>query len=429
MPFGTAQDHKRVGDGDTGPNTGGMGAYSPARVFGPLLRGETIERIIAPTVKTMADEGTPYSGVLYAGLMLTAEGPKLIEYNCRFGDPECQVLMMRLEADLGELLLACAENRLGTLEPRDTRRPGCADRGDGGERLSGGRPRRAARSARSSAAEADGAKVFHAGTALDAEGGAGRQRRARAQRHRAGRDRLAKRRPPPIARCWRSISRAASTAATSASAKSPARRRGSSSAFKGAEPLLHQRLEVRLGPRAVMREITSAAATAPISRQRVRLSPRTWPERKPAANKSPAPVVSTTCTFGTAGTSARSPAGRPRPRPRRRGSRPASAPWARARRSRPRNPPRRSAPRARAGCRTGCRSSRRRPARGSRRRGRSIMNTSDSGEGDSAPRRPRDLDRPAHHRARLRRIPHIAFEIEHRGVGHRLPRRAPQAGR
>ncbi len=90
MPIGTAQDHKRVGDGDTGPNTGGMGAYSPARVFGPLLRGETIERIIAPTVKTMADEGMPYSGVLYAGLMLTPEGPKLIEYNCRFGDPECR---------------------------------------------------------------------------------------------------------------------------------------------------------------------------------------------------------------------------------------------------------------------------------------------------------------------------------------------------
>ncbi|MCB2061071.1 MAG: phosphoribosylamine--glycine ligase, partial [Novosphingobium sp.] len=85
VPFGTAQDHKRVGEGDTGPNTGGMGAYSPAPVLTSLLRGEVIEKIIAPTVQTMAREGTPYSGVLYAGLMLTREGPKLIEYNCRFG--------------------------------------------------------------------------------------------------------------------------------------------------------------------------------------------------------------------------------------------------------------------------------------------------------------------------------------------------------
>ncbi len=102
VPIGTAQDHKRVGDGDTGPNTGGMGAYSPAPVLTPLLQGEVIERIIAPTIRTLADEGMPYSGVLYCGLMLTAEGPKLIEYNCRFGDPECQVLMLRLEGDLGE---------------------------------------------------------------------------------------------------------------------------------------------------------------------------------------------------------------------------------------------------------------------------------------------------------------------------------------
>ena len=169
MPIGTAQDHKRVGDGDTGPNTGGMGAYSPARVFGPLLRGETIERIIAPTVKTMADEGMPYSGVLYAGLMLTPDGPKLIEYNCRFGDPECQVLMLRLEADLGELLLACAENRLGTLEParladRAALTVVIAANGYPAEPEKGGAIRNI------EAAEANGAKVFHAGTALDAEG-------------------------------------------------------------------------------------------------------------------------------------------------------------------------------------------------------------------------------------------------------------------
>src|SRR5690606_11651896 len=88
LPFGSAQDHKRVGDGDTGPNTGGMGAYSPARVLTPDMRSEVMRQIIAPTVKTLAEEGTPYSGVLYAGLMLTPQGPKLVEYNCRFGDPE-----------------------------------------------------------------------------------------------------------------------------------------------------------------------------------------------------------------------------------------------------------------------------------------------------------------------------------------------------
>src|SRR5690349_17328409 len=115
LPFGAAQDHKRVGDGDTGPNTGGMGAYSPARVLTPDLRAQVMQRIIAPTVKTLAEEGTPYSGVLYAGLMLTDEGPKLVEYNCRFGDPECQVLMMRLESDLGECLLACSDCSLGAL--------------------------------------------------------------------------------------------------------------------------------------------------------------------------------------------------------------------------------------------------------------------------------------------------------------------------
>jgi phosphoribosylamine--glycine ligase len=117
LAFGSAQDHKRMGEGDTGPNTGGMGAYSPARVLTPVLRGEVLERIIVPTVRALADEGSPYSGVLFAGLMLTAEGPKLIEYNCRFGDPECQVLMMRLEDDLGELLLACAESRLASVPP------------------------------------------------------------------------------------------------------------------------------------------------------------------------------------------------------------------------------------------------------------------------------------------------------------------------
>lgn len=169
MSIGSAQDHKRVGDGDTGPNTGGMGAYSPAPVLNAALRGEVISRIIAPTVKTMADEGTPYSGVLYAGLMLTPEGPKLIEYNCRFGDPECQVLMLRLESDLGDLLLACAENRLGAMEqaklsPRKALTVVMAARGYPDT------PEKGGKIGKIEAAEAGGAKVFHAGTALDAEG-------------------------------------------------------------------------------------------------------------------------------------------------------------------------------------------------------------------------------------------------------------------
>ena len=112
IAFGSAQDHKRVGDGDTGPNTGGMGAYSPARVLTPELEARALREIVAPTVATLAAEGMPYSGVLYAGLMLTADGPKLIEYNARFGDPECQVLMMRLDSDLLPLLLAIAQGRL-----------------------------------------------------------------------------------------------------------------------------------------------------------------------------------------------------------------------------------------------------------------------------------------------------------------------------
>ena len=117
VPFGSAQDHKRVGDGDVGPNTGGMGAYSPARVLTPALEERVMTQIIAPTVAGMAAAGTPYNGVLYAGLMLTAEGPKLIEYNCRFGDPECQVLMMRFTGDLGALLLAIALGRLAQADP------------------------------------------------------------------------------------------------------------------------------------------------------------------------------------------------------------------------------------------------------------------------------------------------------------------------
>jgi phosphoribosylamine--glycine ligase len=169
MPFASAQDHKRVGDGDTGPNTGGMGAYSPARVLTPMLEAEAIDKIVAPTVCAMADEGMPYSGVLYAGLMLTAEGPKLIEYNARFGDPECQVLMMRLESDLVEILSACADNRLSAIEP---------PRFSGDSALTvvmaadgyPATPKRGGRIDGIPAAEANGAKVFHAGTTLGMDG-------------------------------------------------------------------------------------------------------------------------------------------------------------------------------------------------------------------------------------------------------------------
>lgn len=112
LPLATAQDHKRVGDGDTGPNTGGMGAYSPAPVMTPELVQRTMKEIIEPTMRGMAEMGMPFSGVFFAGLMITAKGPELIEYNVRFGDPECQVLMMRLKSDLLPLLHAAATGRL-----------------------------------------------------------------------------------------------------------------------------------------------------------------------------------------------------------------------------------------------------------------------------------------------------------------------------
>ncbi len=114
LALAAAQDHKRVGDGDTGPNTGGMGAYSPAPVFTPALQADVMDRIIRPTARLMAAKGMPCSGVLFAGLMLTRDGPKLIEYNARFGDPECQALMLRLKSDLLPLLLACADGQLDT---------------------------------------------------------------------------------------------------------------------------------------------------------------------------------------------------------------------------------------------------------------------------------------------------------------------------
>lgn len=162
VAFGSAQDHKRVGEGDTGPNTGGMGAYSPAPVLTAELEAQVMERIIAPTVATLAAEGMPYSGVLFAGLMLTGEGPKLIEYNCRFGDPECQVLMTRLQSDLAELLLATAKGELASCPP-----PRLSD----GYALTvvmaaKGYPGTPDKGGAITLGDVGTAKVFHAGTAL-----------------------------------------------------------------------------------------------------------------------------------------------------------------------------------------------------------------------------------------------------------------------
>ena len=168
LSFGSAQDHKRVGEGDTGPNTGGMGAYSPARVLTPELEARAIEEIVKPTVAAMAAAGTPFSGVLYAGLMLTADGPKLIEYNARFGDPECQVLMARLDEDLLELLLSVATGTLGERGPakwvaQTALTVVLAANGYPGTPASGGTIDDVAE------AEETGALVFQAGTRLEGE--------------------------------------------------------------------------------------------------------------------------------------------------------------------------------------------------------------------------------------------------------------------
>ncbi len=173
LPFGTAQDHKQVGEGDTGPNTGGMGAYSPAPVLTPELQSRAMDELVRPTVAAMAGRSTPYSGVLYAGLMLTEDGPKLIEYNCRFGDPECQVLMMRFTGDLAAVMLACAKGELAGADADFADETALtvvmAAKGYPGTPEKGG-------AIALNDAEAEGAKVFHAGTreqdgALIANGG------------------------------------------------------------------------------------------------------------------------------------------------------------------------------------------------------------------------------------------------------------------
>jgi phosphoribosylamine--glycine ligase len=169
VPLATAQDHKRVFDGDQGPNTGGMGAYSPAAVMTPELTQRAMDDIVLPTLRAMAAMGCPYKGVLYAGLMLTVEGPKLIEYNVRFGDPECQVLMLRLMSDLVPALLAARD---GVLRNFDLRwypdaaltvvmaakgYPGSYAKGSPIEGLE-------------QASQVDGVEIFHAGTAREGAG-------------------------------------------------------------------------------------------------------------------------------------------------------------------------------------------------------------------------------------------------------------------
>jgi len=170
VPFASAQDHKRVGEGDTGLNTGGMGAYAPAPVLTAELQSRAMDEIVRPTARALAEAGTPFSGVLYAGLMLTAQGPRLIEYNVRFGDPECEAIMPLVEGDFAEVLHAVATGRLAEIDaPRLAARHAMtvivAARGYPGQPASGGAIREI-----EAAERVDGVTVFHAGTALTAAG-------------------------------------------------------------------------------------------------------------------------------------------------------------------------------------------------------------------------------------------------------------------
>ncbi|WP_344699768.1 phosphoribosylamine--glycine ligase [Sphingomonas limnosediminicola] len=170
VPLASAQDHKRVGEGDTGPNTGGMGAYAPAPVLTAALQTRAMDEIVRPTAQALAMAGTPFSGVLYAGLMLTSEGPKLIEYNVRFGDPECEAIMPLIEGDFAELLKAVATGKLSeidcpTLSPKHSMTVIVAARGYPGTPASGGAIR-----AIEAAEQVEGVTVFHAGTAIGDDG-------------------------------------------------------------------------------------------------------------------------------------------------------------------------------------------------------------------------------------------------------------------
>jgi phosphoribosylamine--glycine ligase len=163
IPLASAQDHKRVFDGDQGPNTGGMGAYSPAPVLTDALAARTMNEIVLPTLRAMKAAGTPYKGVLFAGLMLTTEGPKLIEYNVRFGDPECQVLMLRLVSDLVPALVAARDGMLRNFDLRwSSEAAVCvvmAANGYPGDYAKG-----SVIGGLDEAAAIDGVEIFHAGT-------------------------------------------------------------------------------------------------------------------------------------------------------------------------------------------------------------------------------------------------------------------------
>ena len=169
VPLATAQDHKAVGEGDIGPNTGGMGTYSPAPVIDQNLTEIIMEQFIQPTIKGMAEEGNPYKGVLYAGLMITPSGPKLIEYNARFGDPETQVLILRLKSDLLPALMACVDGQLSSFDLRwDSASAVCvvmATKGYPGNYTKGSVIRGI-----DTLKDNDNMKIFHAGTTRSSEG-------------------------------------------------------------------------------------------------------------------------------------------------------------------------------------------------------------------------------------------------------------------
>jgi phosphoribosylamine--glycine ligase len=168
LPLATAQDHKRVFDGDKGPNTGGMGAYSPAPVMTEAICARVMNEIIAPTLRAMSAKGMPYRGVLFAGLMITKEGPKLIEYNVRFGDPECQVLMLRMMSDLVPALLAACDGQLKHFDLRWFAEPALtvvmATKGYPGSYGKGSLIR-----GLDAAAAVEGVEIFHAGTLSEGE--------------------------------------------------------------------------------------------------------------------------------------------------------------------------------------------------------------------------------------------------------------------
>src|SRR5690554_4480401 len=168
LPFGSAQDHKRVGEGDTGPNTGGMGAYSPAPVMTPEMEARVMREIIEPTMRGMIELGAPFKGMLFAGLMIGEDGPKLIEYNTRFGDPECQVLMTRLKDDVLTIMNAAVDGQLSHLSVRwhDQAALTVVMAAEGYPAS----PRKGTVISGVEAAESDEVQVFHAGTARNEQG-------------------------------------------------------------------------------------------------------------------------------------------------------------------------------------------------------------------------------------------------------------------